>query len=121
VRLCENLRGFLSRAERSRWRETVTSVGVTTTRERISPLGECVRCLTGEIGVKISRVFSAGLSGLGETGLRQMGLTAKREHTCPLEEYVRRLCGEIVVKISRDIIFRHYVELCANTEQPREA
>jgi hypothetical protein len=55
--------------------------------------------------MKISRVISAGLSGLlGETMVTSVGLTTKREHICPLEEYIRRLMGEISVKISRVIL-----------------
>jgi hypothetical protein len=82
----------------------------------LSFTGICSR-LTEEIGVKISRVISARLSGLGDK-VTSAGLTTKRNISVL---YVRRLCGETVVKISRDIIFRHYVALCANSERPREA
>jgi hypothetical protein len=71
--------GYLSRAQRSRWRDRITSVGTDDEKlEHICPLDEYVRRLTGEIVEKMSRVISAGLSGLvGETGLRQLGLTTK--------------------------------------------
>ena len=49
---------YLSRAEQSRWRDRVTSVGTDDEkREHICPLEEYVRRLTGEIVAKISRVY----------------------------------------------------------------
>jgi hypothetical protein len=57
------------------------SAGLTMKRQHICPLEEYVRRLTGEIVVKISQFNSTGLSGLGETGLRQLGLTTNNRNT----------------------------------------
>ena len=99
---------YLSRAEQSRWRDRVTSVGTDDEkREHICPLEKYVRRLTGEIVAKISRFISAGLSGLvGETRLRQLCLTPKTGTYLSFRGICSPFTGEIVVKISRVYLSR---------------
>ena len=114
---CLGQQFILSRAERSHWRDKVSSVSDAEKREHTCPLQEYVRRSTGEIVVNISRIY---LSRAERSHWRRQGFVSvsdaeKQKHSYPIEECVCCLRCEIV-RISWDIVRRHGATLYAKTE-----